>query len=112
MIEELVAVDKINISNRTKVLSGDARKNAFARTRYGIEYSLVIVTNVDYVRTEARTHSLDPQQTPGFFPLPEGAAFDEPHCSAPVLGIARNVIIHRRIWRGKPVCRFLSRLIT
>ena len=48
---------------------------------------------------------------PSLFPLSECAAFDEPRCSSLVLGIARSVVIHGRIWRGEPFRRFLSQLI-
>jgi hypothetical protein len=58
-----------------------------------------------------RTFSVDPQQRPGLFPIPEGIAFSQPLCCASMMSIACNAVIYGRIWRRKPLHRALSQLV-
>ena len=61
---------------------------------------------------ESHTFSVDPQKTTFDIPLLEGTASYEPDRRSVVIIIARNDLIFRRVWWGKPASRFVVETIT
>ena len=55
---------------------------------------------------------MDPQKTTLGIPLLERAASYEPDRRSVVINIARNHLIFRRVWWGKPAYRFVVQAIT
>ena len=52
--------------------------------------------------SEELTFSIDPQKRTSRRPLLEFCTFKEPRCRSFISGLAPNVVICRRVWRGKP----------
>jgi len=50
---------------------------------------------------------MDPEEGTDKFPLLEYAAFKEPRGSSFLVGLARDVVIYRRVWRGEPFSNIL-----
>jgi hypothetical protein len=55
---------------------------------------------------------VDPQKTTLGIPLLEGATSHEPNSRSIVIIIARNYLILRRVWMGKPISGLVVKTVT
>jgi hypothetical protein len=85
-------------------------QNTLPRSRYNDELPSVAGTEREILRS--RTFSVDPQKTTLGIPLLEGAASYEPDRRSVVIIIARNHLIFRRVWMGKPISGFVVKTVT